>query len=196
MITIASVQVLMTIMITVTYIGLVVYFLKRIKMRNVKRREKFFIALTKSFQFGNIESIDDVINLLKGVAATSPEEGYKEGLTRWLRQYLVYLVTFESDKEFVNTCKGKISEFIKQNENTSPFSELPDNERNILKDITEYLNANNKDAIKRKLDELRISIQTRHDDLKQIKALNRWSVPLAIMGLIFTIVFGLFSLIK
>ena len=181
---------------TATYIVFGFYFLRQIKIRRIRRREKFFEALTKSFQLGSIESIDDVINLLKGITTSFSEEEYKAGLTRWLRQYIVYLVTSESDKNFVNTCKQKISEFIRQNETTSPFSELPDNERNILKDIMEYLNTDNKDAIKRKLNELKISIQTRYDDLRQVKAQNKWSVPLAIIGLILTIIFGIISLFK
>jgi len=180
---------------TAIYIAVAYYFLGVVRMRRAQRRKNFFDALTKSFRLGNIDYLDDVVNLFRGIETTSSDGEYRQGLTSWLQQYLVYLVTTEADENFVKSCKSKIAEFLKLNEVTSPFSDLPDNERNILKDITEYLKAGNKEAIRRKIDELSASIQVRYDDLRQIKAQNRWSVPLAVTGLVLTVIFGLLSIL-
>ena len=77
---------------------------------------------------------------------------------------------------------------------TSPCTDLPDAERNILSDISTFLEKNDVDSVKRKTLELAGMIQARNDDLNKIRNVNRWTVPLSAVGLILTIIFGFLAL--
>jgi len=112
---------------------------------------------------------------------------------------MVALISKEIDKSIEDKMliewKEKISSFIQKIEEVSPYSDLPDIERSILTDISTYLENNDKDAVERKLSELASIIQARNDDLNKIRSTNKWAVPLAVVGMILTVVFGLLSII-
>ncbi|TSC89139.1 MAG: hypothetical protein G01um10143_520 [Parcubacteria group bacterium Gr01-1014_3] len=176
--------------ISITYVIAVIQFLGRSKVINEKRRTSFFVSLTKGLINGTVGALEDVTNLYRGIRKIGDEEDFRYGLNSWLRQYLVYLLESDVNATNANRCKNTVSQFIKQNEASFPYSDLPDNERNILKDIDEYLASNNKDAAKRKLNELSGSIQVRYEELNRSQKQNRWSMPLTIIGLLLTLFFG------
>ena len=113
---------------------------------------------------------------------------------------MVALISKEIDKSIEDKMliewKEKISSFIQKIEEVSPYSDLPDIERSILTDISTYLENNDKDAVERKLSELASIIQARNDDLNKIRSTNKWAVPLAVVGMILTVVFGLLSILQ
>jgi hypothetical protein len=174
------------------------YFLVGLKRKKrIKRKEKFSKALAEGLKTSSIATIDDVVNIYKGVAGLSSEDlSYRYGLSKQLREFLVNLI---SNKEIVDSSfddnvirdwKQKISEFIQKNEATSPYADLPAAERNILSDISTFLEMNDPESVKRKTSELSGMIQARNDDLNKIRNINKWAVPLSIIGLILTIIFG------
>ncbi len=67
---------------------------------------------------------------------------------------------------------------------------------NILNDINVFIANNDIDSVKRKINELAGILQVRNDDIKELKSANKWSVPLSIIGLILTVVFGILSYIR
>lgn len=174
------------------------------KKRRIERKNKFFSALVEGLKINSLETIDDVINIYKGVSGLSSEDlGYRYGLSKQLREFLVGIIS--KNKKFIddsindNTIrdwKEKISAFIQQNEETSPYADLPAAERNILNDISIFLETNNPESVKRKTSELAGMIQARNDDLNRIRNINKWTVPLSIFGLILTILFGILAWIK
>jgi hypothetical protein len=166
-----------------------------------KSNEKFFRTLYESAKIGCITSIDDVVNIYKGISGVSSEDlTYRYGLSRRLREFLVELLSKNIDKDADNEnilkIKNSISEYIKLNEATSPYADLPTAERNALYDLTEYIEKGESDSSKRKLLELAAMIQARNDDMTNIKNTNKWTVPLSIIGLFLTIIFGVIALIK
>ena len=171
---------------------------KRIGERD-EAKKKFFKALLEGLKIGVINTIDDIENVYRGIGVLSSEEvSYRYRLSRWLREFMVALISKEIEKSIEDKTliewKEKISGFIQKIEEVSPYSDLPDIERSILIDISTYLENGNRDAVERKLSEIASIIQARNDDLNKIKSTNKWAVPLAVVGMILTVVFGLLSI--
>lgn len=188
-----------TVIFTVIYAVTASFLLKRIKARRIERKDDFFETAVQGLQDSTIETIDDLINVYKGVTKLSSEDlTYRYGLNKWLREILAKLVGRKISEnlniEEVKQLKLKLTEFITANETASPFSDLPDTERNILNDLKTYSNNGDKISIERKISELSSVIQTRYEEQKKLETQNKWSIPLAVIGLILTVVFGILSI--
>ena len=180
-----------------------VYYLVVVKgkEKKVKITKGFFNALREGLKSGSIETIDDVVDIYKGISGLGADDlDYRYGLSRRLREFLVELISKKFDEtlvdEIIREWKGRISDFIKKNEAVSPYSDLPAAERNILSDISTFLEKNDTESVKRKSLELAGMIQARHDDLIKVRNVNKWTIPLSIIGLILTVIFGILALKK
>jgi|WetSurMetagenome_2_1015567.scaffolds.fasta_scaffold853495_1 hypothetical protein len=192
---------LVLIVAALTYFVLLFYWLYREQQRSGGEQRKFFKVMTEAFISDSLNTNDDLINLYKGVRKLSPEDlTFRSGLTRWLREFIVDLY----DRKYVYSLKvhqvahlnERISSFITANENTSPYADLPDVERNLVNDIAALSQGDQRDEVTRKLAELASVIQIREDRLTRLKSINRWSVPLALMGLALTFIFGSLALFR
>jgi hypothetical protein len=176
------------------------FFTKRRKVYQ-ERKQSFFLALLKGFENKVIADKIDILNIYKGITnSPSGETEYSVGLNSWLRQFLVDLYKRSNDLGItaiqLSDIKTKVTATIKEFEEIAPYSELPNTEKNLLTDISSYLNIGDKDSIIRKLKELQIVIQTRYQESIKLQNSNKWSIPLAIIGVILTIIFGSISIIK
>lgn len=183
------------------YISLYYFVIRRKRERITERKQKFFEALTEGLKTGSLTTIDDIVNIYKGVAGLGSEDlDYRYGLSKQLREFLVEVISKKVDKSLGNEqivdWKQKITEFIKKNEEISPYSDLPAAERNILSDISTFLEKNDPESIKRKTLELAAMIQARNDDFTRVRNINKWTLPLSIIGLILTITFGILVLAR
>lgn len=190
-------------MLTYVLAGFITYYIIIVKGREkkIKVKQGFFNALKEGFKSGAITRIDDVVDLYKGISGLGAEDlDYRYGLSRRLREFLVELVSKKLDEplddEIIRGWKEKISDFIKRIEEVSPYSDLPAAERNILSDISTFLEKNDIESVKRKTLELAGMIQARHDDLNKVRNINKWITPLSIIGVILTIIFGILALKK
>lgn len=194
--------------ITVTYVTVVYYFLREVVGRRQSRRvlrDRFFKVLDESLKRGDIKAFKDVQNLYLGVCKLRPDDNYEKAvIIRWLREYLVERLENsnkdsndkeESEAKDDQQWKTRIIEVINEYEEKSPYSGLPDLERTIINDIRKYLESDDKDSITHKLSEMISAIQSRHDELTRLRNANKWSIPLAIMGVVFTVVFGVMIII-
>ncbi|WP_298146610.1 hypothetical protein [Flavobacterium sp.] len=189
-----------TVVFTVVYAFAATYLLKSIRERKAQRKNTFIETFIKGISENTIENSEDLLNIYSGITNLSTEDlTNKQDLNRWLREILAKLVNKEVGKDFsveqTIQIKSKITEFIKRNETTTPFTDLPDTERNIINDISTYNKAGDKESINRKINELSSVIITRHEQQKKIESLNKWSIPLAVIGLILTVIFGILSII-
>lgn len=179
-----------------TYVVVTYRFFTIARQRKNREEQRFFKALDAGFETGAITSLDDVVNLYKGIKGlTSEDLAYRSGLSNRLRQYFVQVIENEmSDLNVDGTqLKDLIARFVDDNDTESPYADLPDLERNILADISTYLEIGNVAALQRKVEELSSAIQARANDFTRIEAINRWSVPLAAIGLVLTVLFGILS---
>jgi len=186
--------------ISVIVFGFVIFNLFYSKSET-KEKKFFFNTLLSGLKSGSIKTTDDLINIYKGIAILSPEDKkYRLGLNKWLREFLAGLISKNLDdsleyKEIIDF-KNKISKFIKENEKISPYSDLQKIERNIFQDILSYIKNSDLESIKLKLKELSNIIQTRKYETDRSRKINKFSIPIAIMGLILTIIFGLIAIFK
>jgi hypothetical protein len=189
-----------TVIFTVIYAFAATYLLKRIRERKAQRKNTFIETFIKGISENTIENSEDLLNIYSGITSLSTEDlTNKQDLNKWLREILAKLINKEVGKDFTVEqtiqIKSKITDFIKRNEIIAPFTDLPDTERNIINDISTYNKAGDKDSVNRKINELSSVIITRHEQQKKIEGLNKWSIPLAVIGLILTIIFGILSII-
>lgn len=185
--------------IAVAYAFAAAYLLKRIQARKTQHKKDFFETSIRGLLEGTIETTEDLLNIYKGVTNLSSEySSYGYGLNRWLREIMAQLISrkigSELDTQDVIALKNKISDFIITNDKNSPFADLPDSERNILSDLSSYSNNGDRASVFKKINELSIVIQTRYEEQKKLEAQNKWSIPLAIIGLVLTVIFGIISL--
>ena len=168
----------------------------------MKGKRSFLKALVEGLKTGSITTIDDIVNIYKGVAGLSSENlSYRYRLSKLLREFLVDLISKNKnviggdlDDNIIRDWKQKLSDFIQKNEEISAYADLPAAERNVLSDISTFLEKNDAKSVKRKTLELAGMIQARNDDLNRIRNINRWAVPLSAIGLILTIIFGILAL--
>lgn len=191
------------VIIVLTYFTAAYILLRRITYRKLELRRRFFETLLGGLKLNTISNVDDVVNIYKGIfGLTSENVYYRSGLNRCLREFLVTLIAKESHKsndigpENIIKWKDMITGYIKIMEERSPFADLPNAERDILSDISAFLENGNKESIRRKISELTALIRARCDNLSKIGGINKWSVPLAVMGIFFTLFFGIIALLK
>jgi len=188
-----------TVVFSVVYVYAATYVLRRNRSRRAERKNKFFETLLEGLKSESITTMDDLVDIYKGVAGLGSEDlTYRYGLSNQLREFLVSLISKDKnlidssiDNEAIRDWKERISEFIRRNEEISPYADLPASERNILSDISTFLERNDVASVKRKTLELAGMIQARNDESNRIRSMNRWLVPLSIIGVVLTIAFGL-----
>lgn len=172
--------------------------LNRITERKETEEKRFLKALSSGIKSGVINNFCDIENIYKGVRnSIGDEEVNRARLAKWLRTYLLQIFENEIDEknsQSIQSIKDEISEYINQVEKSSPHVGLPDLERSIVRDIETYLHSDHKDGVSRKLDELVTAIQVREETLRKIQNTNKWAVPLSVVGLVLTVVFGVFSI--
>ena len=171
---------------------------KERKKQKISNDDEFFNTLINTLKMGNLSNLEDFYNLYKGYYDLELENNhYRNRVNKFLRKFLYKLHngTLENvNQENIKEWKIVIDEMLETNERLSPFSEIPSTERNIMNDILVYSKRNDSEAIERKLIELSSSIQIRKEMFDNIEKQNKWSIPLAIIGLILTVVFGIISL--
>ncbi len=204
--------------ITVTYVTVVYYFLREVvgrKQSSRVLRDRFFKVIDESLLHGEIKTFEDVKDLYLGVCKLRPDDNFdKAVIVRWLREYIVERIEGEKAKEekakksrdkgleepAASTpkdlqWKSRIIEVIKEYEERSPYSGLPDLERTIINDIHKFLDADDKDSVSRKLSEIIAAIQNRQEELTRLRSSNKWAIPLSVMGVVFAVVFGVMLVI-
>lgn len=189
-----------TIVFTVVYSFSVIHLLGKIKTRRLERKKVFINTFDHRISDNTIANSTDLLNIYSGITKLSPEDlTNRQDLNKWLRETLARLINKEVGQDLaqdkVIEIKDKITNFIKENETTNPYADLPDTERNIINDLSAFNKLGDQNSINRKLGELSSVIITRYEQQKKIENLNKWSIPLAIIGMVLTIIFGVLSII-
>ena len=166
---------LIAVVVSVIYIATASLFFARLKTRRREQRSRFYAALQRGFSNGAIESVDDLVNVYKGIFGLSGEDtSYKAELARHLRQQLASLAIGElplnggAESSIDAAQKRKITEFVKMIEAESPFAGLPSAERSYLQDAREFIRVGNEEQALRKLDGLGGLIEVRQDTLEKV----------------------------
>ena len=186
---------------TVVYSFFAINLLRKMKTRESKQKEVFIDTFIKGVSDNTIANSTDLLNIYSGITKLSPEDLTKrQDLNKWLRETLARLINKEVGQDLAQNeiieIKEKITDFIKENETINPYTDLPDTERNIINDLSAFNKLGDQNSINRKLSELSSVIITRHEQQKKIENLNKYSIPLAVIGTASTIIFGILSIMQ
>lgn len=178
--------------------GVILWYILKMYIEGMKNRKKqFFIVLINGLRLSAINSLDDVVNLYKSIFKPGAENP-RIGLNSVLQQFLVKLLAKDLNQQIedqeILEWKTIITEYIRKNEEVSPYFDLPDSERTLLNDMAAFLDKNDLAVVRRKMKELSVVIKTKQESFEKIQKSNKLSVPLAIVGLILTVFFGMASL--
>lgn len=178
------------------YVFAAQYFLRISRERRNKRQEALHNAISRGLLNGALETVEDFVNVYKGVHGLSADDiTYRAGLGRNLREYLVRLVSDDKmEAKDVRLLKEKINVILKQIEAEAPFADLPAAERNLIIDVQKFVGSGDVHSANQKLQDLAGLVEVRQDALERLQASNKWSIPLAIIGLVLTVIFGIVSL--
>lgn len=188
------------VLVSATYVVVLHYFFERLRAKRSEKREDFQRTLVGALQAGTLGDLNDLYNIYEGTVGESAPEGESElGLGKLLKQFLAELqagnIEAVDDESEVQEWKDQLTVLLARLEETAPHEGLPEAERNAINDIDQFLADGHNDAAKRKLKELSGMIQTRTNTVESLQSTNKWSVPLAIVSSILTLVFGILSIV-
>nr|WP_321405384.1 hypothetical protein [uncultured Carboxylicivirga sp.] len=151
--------------------------------------DKLFKLLNTNFERELIKSKEDITVLLNSVS----REYYKDfSLAPIIEDYIAHL-SEKDDKGILEKNYELLKEIIRKENEEKPFSNLPNEERRLLMAIDDSVKHNDINSIKFNLNELNAVISTRTKIYNKLIRTNRWSVPIAVIGIILTILFGILS---
>jgi hypothetical protein len=178
---------------TVIYVLTAAWFLFQAQQRLTKRKNEQKEIVSKGLLSGAIESVEDMVNVYKGINGLGGDDiSYQASIGRFLREYLAKLAASDDlSAEQIKDLKGKVNEFLKKIDETAPFAELPAAERNLMVDIQRFINARDQASAFRKLEDLAGLIAVKQDEFETLRQLNRWLIPIAVIGLTLTVIFGI-----
>ena len=76
------------------------------------------------------------------------------------------------------------------------FADIPEEERRMLIAMRDAIQHDDKESMSFNLNELSSVISTRSRDYEGVLNANRWMRPLAIIGLVASVIFGVLALLK
>lgn len=159
-------------------------------------KQEFFI-LTDKLLYGSdssLISIETIRHSFNSVDRKTDGVLQKYGFINVLEDYLVYLLSLKEkiNKEKFNT----ITEIIRSELQQEPFTQLKSDQRRVMKNLESSINSKDSTIALYNLAELNDIIRNLNVDNEQLEKQNNWSLPLAIVGLIMTILFGLVSILR
>lgn len=118
----------------------------------------------------------------------------KYGTVETIEDFVVYL----NEQAAVSTTNKlePVLQMLSRARETEPFSSLPSEERRLMDHLQALLESSAPaDKITQTMNELKQVILARHKEYMRIEAQNYWSLPLSIVGIFFTLVFGVWTTI-
>ncbi|BES61134.1 hypothetical protein [Dysgonomonas capnocytophagoides] len=160
--------------------------LKKGKKEKEKVEDLFYGQLAKKLEQGLIKEKEDIVILLSSL--NRKKDSYDSDLILLfvLEDYLASDKCLPEHYDFLKN-------IVKEEKEEKPFSDIPEEERRILKSINDSVKHNDTDSISDYLEQLRSIISTRNRLYLKTEALNKWSMPVAIIGVVLTVIFGIMS---
>ena len=171
-------------------------FLKREKDKKPSEKEKIFNAIDRKFDSDLIKGKDDILILLNSISREA-ENIYS--IAPILEDYITNRLDVSTKEKQTDTDKIKqrydlLKEIIKEENKEKPFENVPDEERRLLVGLKDGIQNKDMQSLEFNLHELHTVVSTRNKIYERANRLNRWSIPLAVVGTFFTILFGILSL--
>lgn len=168
-----------------------VIFMTQITYVQGKRaKEKLIKLLSNNFEKNLINSKEDIIFLLNSI---NREYDRNYSLVNILEDYIVYITREEININNLNDIHSLIKKIIEIENQEMPFNNVPEQEKRILKNISDNLKNKYFESINTDLQELGSVIAARNKVYEKTNKINKLSLPIAIAGTIVAIIFGIIS---
>jgi Ca2+/Na+ antiporter len=139
----------------------------------------------------NIETLKFTFN---SVNRKSDGKLMNYGFVNVLEDYLVTLLN--NPDKFKNGNYNYVVQLIKNEIKQEPFSQLPADQRRVLKNLESSVKIKDSVSAIYNLTELNDILINNNNQLKGLEKENNWSLPLGIVGLVVTILFGIMSILS
>jgi len=181
-----------------TYLFLILYYIgvKRGRRQKEKNKKLFLNTVLAALKIKRLSNLKDAKDLFNEVYEKPYNEETSYTLADNLNSLNAKLKTdHEIDEPTFQNYTTIINKILNEIESVNPYSELPEYESSILQNINTFFDNKCYDAVKNEVTNL-ASLMVKNQLIinKHVKT-NKWSVPLAIIGIIFTIFFGTLALI-
>lgn len=117
------------------------------------------------------------------------------GRTETLEDFFVYLNVTKVQPELPSGSIGLVVSLLDSSRETEPFAALPPEERRLMEQLQIQLKDVDDEITFRTMNELKQVLLARNKEYTKIEEQNAWSLPLSIIGVFLTLVFGVWSTI-
>ncbi|MDR5659025.1 hypothetical protein RH915_05945 [Serpentinicella sp. ANB-PHB4] len=183
-----------------TYVGIIAggffAFLRYIYIREDKNYYNFKEAISKAITNDQLTSIEDIELIFNSVNKKRNNFKFKKYMQDYVVEVICEEIAFPQEVDDLNNTISNFKEYIKNLEIFSPFEKLPQNEKIICNDILSFIQNKDSEKAKEKLYSLSNMIYLREETVEKLKKANKYSIPIAIIGIILTFIFGIMSLIQ
>jgi len=158
-----------------------------------KARAKLFTLFDKACKEPELFTIEYIRTVISSVERE--HEATLPAVTA-LQDYLVHTQlekSADADPKVLDLSE-RIQELIETENQQQPFEGLPDDEKRLMRALNDAIQHSNADAVRFNMEELCSVLRVRNRTYQRQHALSRWSVPLAIFGLVITIIFGIMQI--
>ncbi|MCI5137210.1 MAG: hypothetical protein D3922_02065 [Candidatus Electrothrix sp. AR1] len=169
------------------------YLIVNPKKQELKAKNELFNMISSYFDSGNELDLD----FLKYINSSIEREfSVNIVISQLLEDFLVKLLTETNKNDQHVKYAGKIKQLIEMEIKIKPFDSLPSEERRLLKALRDSVSSNAaSENANYFIDELSAVLSVRASEYQESHQTNKWSVPLAVIGLVSTIIFGVASIL-
>jgi hypothetical protein len=153
------------------------------------RSQRFREAILAALDRGVLDSEDQAVRIFEGVSSEPVTD--RSLVAKTLKRIFADMLT---DDKRASEHLVAIAALIRNLEAAAPFSVLPDAERQSMQTLEAFIHAGDKEPAERELRQLARLIQARAEELRGTRLVNRLALPVALIGVVATIAFGLAQL--
>ncbi len=161
--------------------------------RQKQANEQFLQLLKGNIDNGIILDLDVILNIKQSVE----RQHSTEIIVSNMLQDILVKVNDPSNSDEVGKQEErnkKISNLILEENEAAPFENLPEEERRLFRGLEDAIKNSDKSSIKFHFGELNTVISMRNIEYTKASKMTRWSVPLAVIGLSLTVIFGVMGM--
>lgn len=118
---------------------------------------------------------------------------YNYSFVGFLEAFLIYIRKEDSDGNVTKNIEELVNPLLDKERAEKPYSGINEGERRILLAIEEAASQNELTSLKRHITDLSVVIENNQEALKKAEATNKWTIPTSIIGVILTLVFGIYG---
>ena len=132
--------------------------------------------------------------------------GLQWSFVRFLEEMCFYLTTQQTKCEnIINTNEGnsysisisnRIKKIYEEEQRVEPFDELDKNTKYLMSDISKGMEIKDKEYVENRLSALSLIIGENERKYHRDKSVNRWSLAIAISGLVISLIMGYITMTK